>query len=66
MIIHHIATIILLYFSWMMNLVRIGTLVLFVHDAADPFLAVTVLHIDGKTKHNITAYDKIRKPATLH
>jgi len=41
MIIHHIATIILLYFSWMMNLVRHGSLILFIHDAADPLLAVS-------------------------
>ncbi|KAH3783053.1 ceramide synthase 5-like [Dreissena polymorpha] len=38
MTVHHVATLVLIYFSWMMNLVRIGTLVLFVHDASDPFL----------------------------
>lgn len=39
MIVHHVATIILIYFSWFMNFVRIGTLVLLVHDASDPWLA---------------------------
>lgn len=37
-VIHHIATIVLLYFSWFMNFVRIGTLVLVAHDVADPWL----------------------------
>ncbi|XP_064647648.1 ceramide synthase 5-like isoform X2 [Lineus longissimus] len=35
MIIHHIATIGLLTFSWINNMVRIGSLVLVVHDAVD-------------------------------
>lgn len=39
LVIHHVATIILLYFSWFMNFVRVGTLVLVAHDAADPWLA---------------------------
>ncbi|KAL1243146.1 Ceramide synthase [Trichinella spiralis] len=33
--IHHITTILLLSFSWADNFVRIGTLVLVIHDAAD-------------------------------
>ena len=40
MIVHHVATIALLYFSWIMNFVRIGTLVLIVHDVADVPMAV--------------------------
>lgn len=39
MIIHHIATIILLYMSWVLNFIRIGALTLFVHDIVDPYLA---------------------------
>ncbi|CAJ0610037.1 unnamed protein product [Cylicocyclus nassatus] len=35
MLLHHGITILLLYLSWSMNMVRVGTLVLFVHDAAD-------------------------------
>ncbi|KAL7288938.1 hypothetical protein TKK_0016901 [Trichogramma kaykai] len=38
MFIHHIATIVLMCFSWIGNLTRIGTLVLLVHDCADIFL----------------------------
>uniref|UniRef100_H3BDW4 Ceramide synthase 3 n=1 Tax=Latimeria chalumnae TaxID=7897 RepID=H3BDW4_LATCH len=34
-IIHHLATIILLSFSWCANYIRIGTLVMVVHDASD-------------------------------
>nr|CAD7203461.1 unnamed protein product [Timema douglasi] len=38
MFIHHITTICLLSFSWVCNMVRIGTLVLLIHDCADIFL----------------------------
>ena len=41
MMIHHMATISLLYFSWAVNFVRIGTLVLVVHDIADIPLSVS-------------------------
>ena len=41
MIVHHVATVVLLYFSWVMNFVPVGTLVLLVHDAADSWLAVS-------------------------
>uniref|UniRef100_A0A3Q3WQH5 Uncharacterized protein n=1 Tax=Mola mola TaxID=94237 RepID=A0A3Q3WQH5_MOLML len=37
-IIHHFATLILLSFSWCVNYIRIGTLVMFVHDASDVLL----------------------------
>ncbi|KAI4491287.1 hypothetical protein M0802_010220 [Mischocyttarus mexicanus] len=40
MFIHHIVTIVLLCFSWVANLTRIGSLVLLVHDSADIFLEV--------------------------
>ena len=43
MIIHHFATIVLMYFSWVLNFVRVGTLVLVVHDAADNWLAVSII-----------------------
>lgn len=42
MVVHHFATITLMYFSWVLNFVRIGTLVLAVHDAADTWLAVSL------------------------
>ncbi|XP_063368884.1 ceramide synthase 6-like isoform X1 [Cydia amplana] len=38
MFVHHVATIMLLSFSWVCNLHRIGTLVLLSHDCADIFL----------------------------
>jgi hypothetical protein len=38
MFIHHVATIILISFSWICNFFKIGTLVLVVHDIADIFL----------------------------
>ncbi|XP_029652332.1 ceramide synthase 5-like [Octopus sinensis] len=38
MIIHHVATIILLSMSWFLNFVRIGSLTLIVHDIVDPSL----------------------------
>ncbi|GCB84248.1 hypothetical protein scyTo_0024959 [Scyliorhinus torazame] len=39
-IIHHVATIILISFSWCTNYIRAGTLVMAVHDASDYFLEV--------------------------
>ncbi|GAB1608947.1 ceramide synthase 6 isoform X1 [Argonauta hians] len=39
MIVHHVATIVLLYLSWLLNFVRIGSLTLIVHDVVDPSLA---------------------------
>lgn len=38
MFVHHIATILLLSLSWVCNFVRIGTLVMWVHDLSDVFL----------------------------
>ncbi|KAJ8712873.1 hypothetical protein PYW08_008177 [Mythimna loreyi] len=38
MFIHHIATIMLLSFSWVCNLHRVGTLVLVIHDCSDVLL----------------------------
>ncbi|XP_056401673.1 ceramide synthase 2 [Hyla sarda] len=34
-IIHHVATIVLISFSWCANYIRVGTLVLIIHDASD-------------------------------
>lgn len=50
MIIHHIATMVLMYFSWILNFVRVGTLVLLVHDAADSWLAMAKIFIYTKNK----------------
>lgn len=49
MIVHHISTILLMYFSWVVNFVRIGTLVLLVHDAADfPMAAAKMAKYCGR------------------
>uniref|UniRef100_A0A8C7WT11 Ceramide synthase 3a n=1 Tax=Oryzias sinensis TaxID=183150 RepID=A0A8C7WT11_9TELE len=37
-IIHHVATLVLLSFSWCANFIRVGTLVILVHDASDVLL----------------------------
>ncbi|XP_053390467.1 uncharacterized protein LOC128553351 [Mercenaria mercenaria] len=50
MIIHHFATIVLMYFSWVLNFVRVGTLMLVVHDAADNWLALAKMSIYAKNK----------------
>jgi len=42
MFIHHIATILLLSFSYIVNFVRVGTLVLVVHDCGDYWLEVKI------------------------
>ena len=41
MMIHHVATITLLTLSWADNMVRVGTLVLVVHDAVDYWMEVS-------------------------
>lgn len=43
MFLHHVATIMLLSFSWVCNLHRVGTLVLVIHDSADSLLDVRIL-----------------------
>ncbi|XP_059148674.1 ceramide synthase 5-like [Physella acuta] len=40
MVVHHLVTILLIYFSWACNFVRVGSLVLVVHDFADPWLNI--------------------------
>lgn len=40
MCLHHLATLAALIFSWANNMIRMGTLVLLLHDIADPFLEV--------------------------
>ena len=57
MVVHHVATVMLMYFSWIMNFVRVGTLVLLVHDAADSWLAVSkvqvIKHFSWSTQANL-------------
>ena len=40
MIVHHFVTITLMVMSWTANMIRVGTLVMCVHDAVDYFLEV--------------------------
>ncbi|XP_052803598.1 ceramide synthase 4-like [Mya arenaria] len=45
MTMHHLATISLLYFSWLVNFVRMGSFVLIIHDIADPWLSLAKMGI---------------------
>lgn len=40
MFVHHLATVVLISFSYANNMVRVGTLVMCVHDASDVLLEV--------------------------
>ena len=51
MMVHHVATIGLLSFSWVSNWVRAGSLVLLVHDAADSWLSVSCSFFLNLTLH---------------
>ena len=43
MMIHHVVTIILLYFSWVTNFPRLGCVIILIHDVADSPMAVSCL-----------------------
>lgn len=45
MFIHHIATIVLMSLSWVVNVFRVGCLVLVIHDSADIFLEVSAIFL---------------------
>ena len=49
MVVHHVCTITLFVMSWTANMVRIGTLVLCVHDAVDYFLEVYIYNTHTHT-----------------
>ncbi|XP_030757262.1 ceramide synthase 6 [Sitophilus oryzae] len=52
MFIHHIATIVLMVLSWIVNVFRIGSLVLVLHDCADIFL-------EGAKMAKYSGYQKV-------
>ncbi|CAN0304989.1 unnamed protein product, partial [Hapterophycus canaliculatus] len=43
MLVHHLATLFLLTYSWLMSLVRIGTLIMLCHDVSDIFMETAKL-----------------------
>ena len=45
MIVHHVTTITLMYFSWMLNFVRTGSIIVLIHDSADSWLSVSTSHL---------------------
>ena len=47
---HHLCTLILMYFCWVLNFVRIGALIMFVHDTSDPWLDLTKMMVYCKKK----------------
>lgn len=46
-IIHHVATIILISFSWFANYIRAGTLIMALHDSSDYLLEVRLSQIEA-------------------
>lgn len=50
---HHFFTVLLMVFSWTCNFVRVGTLVLLVHECADIPLLAAKMHVYAGTKERI-------------
>mmetsp|Transcript_4972 Transcript_4972/g.10893 ORF Transcript_4972/g.10893 Transcript_4972/m.10893 type:complete len:320 (-) Transcript_4972:287-1246(-) len=50
MLLHHMTTLFLLVFSYMMNFARVGSLVLFVHDVSDVPTYLAKIFVDSKYK----------------
>ncbi|CAG0900776.1 unnamed protein product [Darwinula stevensoni] len=56
-VLHHFVVVVLLAGSWTLNITRLGSLILLVHDAADPILMLAKLfHYLGKTRLCIGVY----------
>ncbi|CAN0439062.1 unnamed protein product, partial [Discosporangium mesarthrocarpum] len=52
MFVHHWATLLLLAFSWLLNLVRIGSLILLCHDCSDIFLELAKIFNYLQKRHH--------------
>lgn len=65
-IIHHVATIVLIGFSWLVNYIRAGTLIMLVHDASDYLMEVWKPRFLFSVPHRERLHDdaKIRKLIT--
>ena len=50
-LVHHVAAISLIFISWVVNFVRIGSLVLLIHDWADVFLDLSKMTNYLKWRH---------------
>ncbi|XP_053398378.1 ceramide synthase 5-like [Mercenaria mercenaria] len=50
--VHHFCTIVLMYFGWVLNFVRIGTFILLVHDASDPWVDLGKILVYSKKKRS--------------
>lgn len=72
MFIHHIATISLLSFSYIVNFVRVGSLVLVVHDCVDYWLEVIIDKTKKKKSNLFQIFDyyrflfSVRKWRSMH
>lgn len=60
MFVHHVVTLCLLTFSWACNLVRIGTLVLIIHDFADIPLEV-LFNLRKENELIVIFYNRVLK-----
>lgn len=50
-IVHHVATIMLIGFSWCLNFIRAGTLIMLLHDASDYLLEVVARYTNACGLH---------------
>lgn len=46
--VHHVATLALICFSWTINYVRGGALVMVIHDVCDPLIEVTIIFMPSQ------------------
>lgn len=61
MIVHHITTIALMVFSYVVQMQRIGCVVLLIHDISDPIMEAAKCSLYLGTHHSYTLYKKAKK-----